>query len=134
MHRLLKHLLSSFIQRGNLQVTTARGRTFSIGDRTGKRVAVRFLTRWAELGFVLDPELKVGEAYMNGDLIIEEGTVLDLISLALGQNHNEPQWTRVQALARFLLPQAPAIQPARAGAQKRCASLRSRRPAVFVVP
>jgi cyclopropane-fatty-acyl-phospholipid synthase len=102
MHRLLKHLLGSFIQRGNLQVTTARGRTFSVGDGTGKRVAVRFLTRSAELGFVLDPELKVGEAYMNGDLIIEEGTVLDLVSLALGQNHKDPQWTRVQALARFL--------------------------------
>jgi cyclopropane-fatty-acyl-phospholipid synthase len=102
MHRLLNYLLGSFIQRGNLQVTTARGRTFSVGDGTGKRVAVRFLTCSAELGLVLNPELKVGEAYMNGDLIIEEGTVLDLVSLAVGQNHKDPQWTRVQALARFL--------------------------------
>jgi cyclopropane-fatty-acyl-phospholipid synthase len=102
MHRLLSYLLGSFIQRGNLQVTTARGRTFSVGDGTGNRVVVRFLTRSAELGLVLDPELKVGEAYMNGDIIIEEGTVLDLISLTLRQNHKDPQWTRVQALARFL--------------------------------
>jgi cyclopropane-fatty-acyl-phospholipid synthase len=102
MHWLLDHLLDSFIRRGNLQVTTARGRTFSVGDGSGKRVAVRLLTRSAELGLVLDPELKVGEAYMNGDLLIEEGTVLDLISLALGQDHKDPPWTRVQALARFL--------------------------------
>jgi cyclopropane-fatty-acyl-phospholipid synthase len=102
MHRLLHSLLNSFIRRGNLQVTTARGRTFSVGDGTGKPVAVRFLTRSAELGLVLDPELKVGEAYVNGDLLIEQGTVLDLISLALGQTHKAPPWTRVQALARFL--------------------------------
>ncbi len=85
MDRLLQFLLSRFIRRGTFKVTTSRGRTFTCGDATGMPVAVRFTTRAAELGIVLDPELKFGEAYMDGTLVVEQGTIADVLAIALGQ-------------------------------------------------
>ena len=85
MDRLLQFLLSRFIQRGTFKVTTSRGRTFTCGDGTGKPVSVRFTTRAAELGILLDPELKFGEAYMDGTLVVEQGTIADVLAIALGQ-------------------------------------------------
>ena len=32
---------------------------------------------------MLDPELRLGEAYMNGTLLIEQGTIVDLLRLVL---------------------------------------------------
>ena len=74
MDRLLQFLLRRFIQRGTFKVTTPRGRTFTCGDGTGKPVSVRFTTQAAELGILLDPELKFGEAYMDGTLVVEQGS------------------------------------------------------------
>jgi cyclopropane-fatty-acyl-phospholipid synthase len=63
MNRLLQTALASRIRTGTLHVTTARGETFDAGDGTGQRLAVRFTSAAAERGVLLDPELKVGEAY-----------------------------------------------------------------------
>ena len=83
MDRLLQFLLSRFIRRGTFRVTTSRGQTFACGDGSGRPVAVRFTTRAAELGILLDPELKFGEAYMDGRLTVEEGTIADVLEVLL---------------------------------------------------
>ena len=33
---------------------------------------------------LLDPELKLGEAYMDGTLVVEQGSIADLLDLVLG--------------------------------------------------
>jgi len=43
------------ITRGNLQVTTAQGNTFSFGDGTAPVVAARFVTAAAQQAAVFDP-------------------------------------------------------------------------------
>ena len=68
MDRLLQFLLKTFIRRGTFRVTTSRGTVFTFGDGTGQPVSVRFATRAAEWGILLDPELKFGESYMDGTL------------------------------------------------------------------
>jgi len=83
MDRLLQILLGAFIRRGAFNLTTSRGNTFTFGDGTGVPVAVRFTTHAAELGIVLDPELKFGEAYMDGTLVVEKGTIADVLSVVL---------------------------------------------------
>jgi hypothetical protein len=50
MDRLLRAVFRSLIRGGNLRVTTAGGSTFSFGDGTGSRAAIRFTTRAAERG------------------------------------------------------------------------------------
>ena len=102
MDRLLRFLLSQFIRRGTFSVTTSRGRTYTFGDGTGTPVAVRFVTRAAELGILLDPELKFGEAYMDGTLVVEQGTIADVLAIALGQKAEVPNWARPQWLVRYI--------------------------------
>jgi cyclopropane-fatty-acyl-phospholipid synthase len=102
--RLLRWGLDRFVQRGNLRVTTAGGRIFTFGDGTGSPVAARFTSKAAQRAVMLDPELRLGEAYMNGTLLIEQGTIVDLLRLVLGQTPDgmPPDWARLQWLARYL--------------------------------
>src|SRR3982751_4273271 len=98
MARLLQRVLRSFIQRGTLRLTTARGTTWEFGDGSGKPVVVRFTTPAAERAVLLDPELAVGECYMNGTLVIDQGTLADLLELAMSQEASgkPPRWARPQ--------------------------------------
>src|SRR6478735_1917709 len=102
MDRLLQFLLRRFIQRGTFKVTTSRGRTFTCGDNTGTPVAIRFTTRAAELGILLDPELKFGEAYTDGTLVVEQGTIADVLAITLGQQMWLPNWAWPQWLLRYI--------------------------------
>ena len=63
MDWLLRFLLKTFIRRGTFQLTTSRGTQIVFGDGTGKPVAVA--TRAAEWGVLLDPELRLGDAYTS---------------------------------------------------------------------
>jgi cyclopropane-fatty-acyl-phospholipid synthase len=104
MDRLLQLAFGSIVRRGNLRVTTAHGTTFVLGDGTGTPVAVRFKTLAAERDILIDPELKLGEAYMDGVFVVEEGSIADLLALVLGQGHiGAPwRWAQPQWMLRFL--------------------------------
>jgi cyclopropane-fatty-acyl-phospholipid synthase len=117
MDRLLQFLLKTFIRRGTFKVTTARGATFTAGDGTGKTVAVRFTRPSAEWGILLDPELKLGEAYMDGSFVVEEGTIADVLEIALGQNSEVPQWARPQWVIRFFARRLAQFNPRRRSRQ-----------------
>ena len=102
MDRLLQFLLKTFILRGTFRVTTSRGTVLTFGDGTGQPVSVRFASRKAEWGILLDPELKFGESYMNGTFVVEQGSIADVLALMLGQKSEVPHWARPQALLRYL--------------------------------
>ena len=55
--------------------TTASGAKFSCGDGTGEPVTVRFLTRDAERRVLLNPELALGEVYMEGSFVVEQDDI-----------------------------------------------------------
>lgn len=111
MDRLLRFLLKTFIRRGTFQVTTSRGTVLTFGDGSGRKVAVRFVTRAAEWGILLDPELKFGEAYMDGDFVVEEGTIADVLALMLGQNTDVPHWAKLQSWLRYLYRRLDQFNP-----------------------
>jgi cyclopropane-fatty-acyl-phospholipid synthase len=102
MDRLLRWALRTIVRRGHLQVTTAAGAVFSVGDRTGTPVAVRFTSARSQRAILLHPELKLGEAYMDGTFIVEQGTIADFLQLILGQEHmaKGPRWSRPRARMR----------------------------------
>src|SRR6478736_6573250 len=102
MDRLLRFLLKTFIRRGTFRVTTSRGTVCTFGDGTGRPVSVRFTSRGAEWGILLDPELKFGESYMDGTFVVEEGTIADVLAIALGQKSEVPYWARPQGWLRYL--------------------------------
>jgi cyclopropane-fatty-acyl-phospholipid synthase len=113
MDRLLRFLLKAFVRRGNFKLTTSRGTTFTFGDGAGAPVSVRFASRAAEWGILIDPELKLGEAYMDGTFIVEEGTIADVLAIALGQNSELPYWARPQFLIRYLGRRLAQFNPRR---------------------
>ncbi|MFL6797861.1 MAG: class I SAM-dependent methyltransferase [Xanthobacteraceae bacterium] len=103
MDRLLRVALENFIQQGNLRVTTASGSSFTVGDGSGPPLALRFTTRTAQIGVLLDPELRFGEAYMDGGVLVEKGTIAEVLSLLFAQTPDGiPVWARPQWLMRFL--------------------------------
>ncbi|HZT25264.1 MAG TPA: cyclopropane-fatty-acyl-phospholipid synthase family protein [Pseudolabrys sp.] len=113
MDRLLELLLKAFVRRGTFRLTTSRGTTVTFGDGTGKPVAVRFTSRAAEWGVLLDPELKLGEAYMDGTFVVEQGTIADVLAIALGQNSELPHWARPQWALRYLGRRLSQFNPRR---------------------
>jgi cyclopropane-fatty-acyl-phospholipid synthase len=102
--RLLFILLRQFMRRGCFTVTTANGSTYTFGDGSGPPVAVRFTTVGAQLAVLLDPELKLGEAYMDGTLIVERGSIADVLAILLRQEpFASPKWALPPRLVRYLL-------------------------------
>jgi cyclopropane-fatty-acyl-phospholipid synthase len=111
MDRLLQFLLKTFVRRGNFKLTTSGGTTFTFGDGTGTPVAVRFTRRATEWAILLDPELKLGEAYMDGTFVVEEGTIADVLAICLGQNSELPHWARPQWALRYLARRLNQFNP-----------------------
>ena len=61
----------------------AKGRE-TYGQGGGKHLTVRFTDRKVAFDILKNPRLGVGEAYMDGRLIIEDGTILDLLEMVVG--------------------------------------------------
>ena len=83
MARMLELCLTALIRDGDLEVETASGASFKVGNGIGPPLAIRFKTRAAELRFIRDPELAMGELYMDGALAITKGELLDVLKLGL---------------------------------------------------
>ncbi len=89
--------LRSAIRSGNLQVRDCGGEVHAFGDGTGKLVAIRFNSEKAQLAFLFDPQLAFPEAYMDGQIEIEAGSIYELLSL-LARNlaaKDFPFWMRL---------------------------------------
>src|SRR5215470_8930120 len=104
MDRLLRAVLQSSICAGTLRITTASGTTFTLGDGSGKPTAIRFKSHAAERGVLLDPEMKFGQAYMDGSVVVEEGSIADVLAVILRQQRDgkPPLFARPQWFIRYL--------------------------------
>jgi cyclopropane-fatty-acyl-phospholipid synthase len=80
---MLDFLLRRYIQRGTLAVRFPNGKTRSYGEGV-PHVAIAIRDYASLLSLSLDPDLKLGELYMDGGLIIEQGTVVDMLDLLMG--------------------------------------------------
>src|SRR5579859_645542 len=103
MDRLLRRFLSGFIRRGSITFTTASGVKFTCGDATGTPVAARFLTTDAEIRILLHPELALGEAFMDGSFVVEQGSIADALAILMDQPDVLPSWAKLQWWARYLV-------------------------------
>ena len=111
MDRLLRYFLAQFICRGTMTFTTASGASFTCGDGTGEPVAVRFLTADAERRILLNPELALGEVYMEGTFVVEQGSIADALAILLGQPEILPRWAKLQWWLRYLVRHAQQFNP-----------------------
>ena len=79
---LLSRLLQSVVRSGRLSVIDWRGRRHDFtGPVPGPHVTVRLHVRSLPLRLVINPSLAFGEAYMNGTIAIEQGSLRELLYL-----------------------------------------------------
>ena len=78
---LLDPILKPLIRSGFLRVIDWKGRSTDYGDGTGKPLAIRIHDRATAWKVLLNPQMECGEAYMQGRLTIEEGTLYDFLEL-----------------------------------------------------
>ena len=90
MDRLVKRAFVNIVRRGTLEVSLPSGYSFTVGDGTGEPVAVAFTTRRALLASLIDPELRLGEAFMNGTFRVERGSIASFLDLVLSQSYAVP--------------------------------------------
>src|SRR4051795_5441175 len=113
MDRLLRHFLGQFIRRGTMTFTAASGASFTCGDGTGPPVSVRFLSERSQRRILLNPELALGEVYMDGTFVVENGTIADALAILLDQPEMLPRWAKLQWWLRYLVRHAQQFNPRR---------------------
>ena len=97
----LLRLALAHVTCGNLRVTTARGATLSFGDGTGPPIAVRFVSARAQRSVLLDPDLRLGEAYMDGTFVVDRGSIAEFLDVVASKSA-WPWWAAPVALLRFV--------------------------------
>ncbi|MCX5576954.1 SAM-dependent methyltransferase [Kaistia terrae] len=83
MNRLLINYLSGILKHGSLEIIDAKGRLHRFGDGSGIPVRVRFTTAAAERAVLMNPELKLGETFMDGSFVVEQGSIYDFLAVVL---------------------------------------------------
>jgi len=79
--KLFDKMMSRFVQTGRLTILDADGTTKTYGASKGPQVTVRFTDPKLTRSLFLNPELRAGEAYMDGTLIVEQGSIRDLLTI-----------------------------------------------------
>lgn len=79
---LIDGLLKQLVRDGRLTIVDASGRLHRFeGERSGPKIVVRFHDRLLPLKLFLSPSVALGEAYMDGRLTIEAGTIRDFLKV-----------------------------------------------------
>ncbi|WP_316977459.1 cyclopropane-fatty-acyl-phospholipid synthase family protein [Shumkonia mesophila] len=79
---LLDWLLTRLVRVGTLTLVDAEGRTRVYRGEPGPEVRVRLHDKALHWRLPLNVQLTAGEAYMDGTLTVEDGSVFDLLNLA----------------------------------------------------
>jgi cyclopropane-fatty-acyl-phospholipid synthase len=109
---LLVAFLRRYIRRGFFTLTTAAGNTYTFGDGSGRPVVARFTRASAQRAILLDPELKLGEAYMAGTFVVERGSIADVLAIVFRQDsYASSRWAWPPRLARYLLRRLQQFNP-----------------------
>ena len=86
---MIGRLIEKLMSKGRLTLVMPDGKRTSYGPGGGASLTVRVTDRKTLFAIARNPRLGLGEAYMDGRLIIEDGTILDLMRLVVGANRWE---------------------------------------------
>ena len=98
---LIGPLLDQLLTRGSITLLTPGKGPRTYGPGGGKHLTVRLTDRKVGFDILKSPSLGVGEAYMDGRLVIEDGTILDLLEMVQESNRWEDA-SESKALGRDL--------------------------------
>jgi len=100
----LRSMLKNAVRKGSLEVVDAGGVLHRFGEEKQASVRMRFTSARAERAVLADPELKLGEEYVNGGLVVDTGSIaslLDLLTSNLAYAHL-PWWVAARAGLRLI--------------------------------
>jgi len=83
---LIGRLLDKLLKQGSITLLIPGRAPRTFGPGGGQHLTIRLADRQTALRIARNPRLAAGEAYMDGRLVIEDGTVLDLFRLIVGAN------------------------------------------------
>ena len=85
----IHEMIDKIVRKGSLKLTLSSGRVVEFGDGSEEQVAVRFTDEEAERLVAQDPTLKLGEMYMDGRFVVEQGNIFDFLSLVARNGANK---------------------------------------------
>ena len=133
---LFAPLLRRLVKFGKLTVIDPRGGTHRVEGAGGPSVAVRLHDASVGRALIRNPAVAVGEAYMDGRLTVEQGTLFDFLTI-LVVSRREARLGRSggpAALGRKLLGRMRTHNPVGGGAAQGFAPLRFEAGAFRPVP
>ena len=75
--------LNNLFKQDGFELIDSNSKKYVIGNPTkDKPIVIRFLDQKLMQKLLINPDLYFGEAYMNGSLVIENGTLTDFLDLA----------------------------------------------------
>ena len=84
---LLQRGLGSVIVSGRLDIVMPDARRLSFGDGSGPPLTARFTDWGAVWAVMLDPDLRTGEMFTDGRLVMDEGEIYDFLCLVIRNGH-----------------------------------------------
>lgn len=107
----LTMLFERFVRHGNLCWIDNSGRARPFGDGRGSKIVCRTSDFMTEAKIGCDPSLAIGEAYMEGRLTFEQGTIYDFVALLMENAGNSSPSFGMRCLdgCRWLVRRAQQI-------------------------
>ena len=97
---LIGTMVDKLLTKGRITLITPGKPPRTYGPGGGKHLTVRFTDRKVGFDIARNPRLGLGEAFMNGRLVIEDGTILDLLRMIVASNRWEDMGEGRKALRR----------------------------------
>src|SRR4029078_261129 len=97
---LIGTLVDKLLTKGSITLLRPGKAPQTFGPGGGKHLTIRFTASTGAFDTLRTPRLGVGEAYMAGRLLIEDGTILDLLELIVGSNRWEDKGEGRGALSK----------------------------------
>ena len=79
----LARFLNKVFKKGGFILTDADSKDYIIGQPTDDPIKLKILNKKLHYKLLFHPDLYFGEAYTNGDIVIENGSLTDFLDLAL---------------------------------------------------
>ena len=106
----LQRAFEPLVKTGQLQVITPSGKTLSFGDGGQPQARIRFTDKRAVFALLRDPDLNFGEMFMQQRLLVEQGSVYDVLELVLRGAKHVPVSRSVQMLDAWRMKLRPMLQ------------------------
>lgn len=108
--KLLQQVFAPLVKTGRLEVITPSGKALIFGDGCQPQARLRFADRRAVLALLRDPDLNFGELFMQQRLLVEQGTVYDVLELVLRGAKQVPVSATVRMLDAWRMKLRPLLQ------------------------